>query len=66
MMPNRNYNKRSGSFQKTKEECTPLAAALKCYNPGECPKYHVRHSIFLNSYHDRNGKRITSQTVCCW
>jgi len=65
-MPIRTYHSRSECFETTKENCTLLVVALKCYNPGECPKYHVRHSIFLNSYHERNGKRVTSQAICCW
>jgi len=64
-MPMRTHHRRSGCFKTIKEECTPLAAALSCYNPGECPKYHVRHSIFLNAHNNRNGDIVTSQAVCC-
>lgn len=65
-LPQLTYRHRSNCFQTTKEECTLLAAALRCYNPGECPKYYVRHSIFLNTHANRNGKTVTSQAVCCW
>lgn len=65
-MPLRTYPHRSNCIQTAKEECTPLAAALECYNPGECPKYHTRHSIFLNTHDNRNSKTVTSQAVCCW
>jgi len=65
-MPMRTYHRCPGCFQTTKEECTVLAAALRCYNPGDCPKYHVRHSVFLNANNNRNGKLVTSQAVCCW
>lgn len=64
-LPQRTYSHRSNCYQTTKEECTPLTATLKCYHPGECPKYHTRHSIFLNTHNTRIGQIITSQAVCC-
>lgn len=65
-LPQQTFPHVANCFQTTKEKCTPLTAALKCYNPGECPKYHVRHSVFLNTISKRNGKVVTSQAVCCW
>lgn len=65
-LPQLTHRYRSQCFQTVKEKCTPLAAALGCYHPGECPKYHTRHSIFLNTHDNRNGKTVTSQAVCCW
>lgn len=64
-LPQRTYSHRINCFQTTKEECTPLTAALNCYHPGECPKYHTRHSIFLSTYYTRTSKTVTSQAVCC-
>jgi hypothetical protein len=65
-MPMRTYHRRPSCFETNKEECTVLAAALRCYNPGDCPQYHIRHSIFLNANNNRNGNLVTSQAVCCW
>jgi hypothetical protein len=66
ILPQLTYRYRTQCFKTSKEECTPLAAALGCYHPGECPGYHTRHSIFLNTHANRNGKTVTSQAVCCW